>query len=91
MKELLLLYLLIINAAGFLLMLADKHKARKNRWRIPESTLMLTAALGGSVGSLIGMYTVRHKTKHPKFTVGIPLILALQIVLAVWIVVFLRK
>lgn len=71
-------------------MLADKHKAKKNKWRIPESTLMLTAALGGSVGSLIGMYTVRHKTKHPKFTVGIPLILALQIVLAVWIVVFLR-
>ena len=72
-------------------MLADKHKAKKNKWRIPESTLMLTAALGGSVGSLIGMYTVRHKTKHPKFTVGIPLILALQIVLAVWIVVFLRQ
>lgn len=91
MKELLLLYFLIINAAGFLLMLADKHKAKKNCWRIPESTLMLVAALGGSVGSLIGMYTVRHKTKHPKFTVGIPLILALQIVLAVWIMVFLRQ
>ena len=90
MKELLLLYFLIINAAGFLLMLADKHKAKKKCWRIPESTLMLVAALGGSVGSLIGMYTVRHKTKHPKFTVGIPLILALQIVLAVWIGVFLR-
>lgn len=91
MKELLLLYLLIINAAGFLLMLVDKHKAKKNQWRIPESTLMLTAALGGSVGSLIGMYTVRHKTKHPKFTVGIPLILALQIILAVWLLVFLKK
>ncbi|MGM9550454.1 MAG: DUF1294 domain-containing protein [Faecousia sp.] len=83
MKELLLLYLLIINAAGFLLMLVDKFKAKKNLWRIPEATLMTVAALGGSVGSLIGMYTVRHKTKHPKFTIGIPLILAVQIILAV--------
>lgn len=91
MKELLLLYLLIINAAGFLLMLADKHRAKKNCWRIPESTLMLIAALGGSVGSLIGMYTVRHKTRHPKFTVGIPLLLALQIALGVWLMVFLQK
>ena len=83
MKEFLLLYLLIINAAGFVLMLADKYKAKKNLWRIPEATLMGVAALGGSVGSLLGMYTVRHKTKHPKFTIGIPVILALQIVLAV--------
>lgn len=83
MKELLLLYLLIINAAGFVLMLVDKYKAKKNLWRIPEATLMGVAALGGSVGSLLGMYTVRHKTRHPKFTIGIPVILALQIVLAV--------
>lgn len=83
MKEFLLLYLLIINAAGFVLMLADKYKAKKNLWRIPEATLMGVAALGSSVGSLLGMYTVRHKTKHPKFTIGIPVILALQIVLAV--------
>lgn len=82
MKELLLLYLLIINALGFALMLADKYKARKNLWRIPESTLMLIAALGGSVGSLLGMYTVRHKTKHRKFTLGIPAILLAQLVLA---------
>lgn len=83
MKELLLLYLLIINALGFALMLADKVKARKNLWRIPESTLMLIAALGGSVGSLLGMYTIRHKTKHPKFTVGIPAILLAQFALVV--------
>lgn len=81
-----LIYLLIINALGFILMLIDKHKARKNKWRIPEATLMLVAALGGSIGSLLGMYTVRHKTKHPKFTVGIPVILVLQIAagFAVW-------
>ena len=83
MKDLLLLYLLTINAVGFVLMLVDKHKAKKKLWRIPEATLMAVAALGGSVGSLIGMYTARHKTKHPKFTVGIPLILAAQIILAV--------
>ena len=61
----------------------DKHKAKKKLWRIPEVTLMTVAALGGSVGSLLGMYTVRHKTKHPKFTVGIPLLLALQIIAAI--------
>lgn len=81
----LLVYLLIINAAGFLLMLADKLKARQGAWRIPEKTLMGVAALGGSIGSLIAMNTFRHKTKHPKFTVGIPLILALQILAAVLI------
>ena len=81
----LLIYLLIVNAAGFLLMLVDKFKARKNLWRIPEATLMGAALIGGSVGCLIGMYTVRHKTKHLKFTIGIPVILAAQIALAVWL------
>ena len=76
--KLLLYYLLIINAAGFLLMLVDKWKAKKNRWRVRESTLLLVAALGGSVGSLAGMYLFRHKTRHLKFTLGIPLILAAQ-------------
>jgi len=85
MLELTLLYLLIINAIGFLLMLADKHKARKNLWRIPESSLMTAAALGGSIGCLIGMYTVRHKTKHMKFVIGIPAILTAQMALALWL------
>ncbi len=80
-----LIYLLLINALGFLLMLVDKYKARNGLWRIPEATLMGVAALGGSVGSLIGMYLVRHKTKHIKFTLGIPAILAMQIALAVWL------
>ena len=87
MKQLILLYLLIINAIGFLLMLVDKLKARKNLWRIPEATLMTAAALGGSIGAIAGMYTFRHKTKHLKFTIGIPLILLAQIALAVWILV----
>ena len=81
MKELLSIYLLIINAIAFCLMLIDKYKARKNLWRIPEATLISTALLGGSIGALIGMYTVRHKTRHAKFSIGIPLILLAQIAL----------
>ena len=87
--DFLLMYLLIINVIGFLLMLVDKFKAKRNLWRIPEATLMAVAALGGSVGSLLGMYTVRHKTRHLKFTIGIPLILVLQIAAAVAIAVYL--
>lgn len=74
-------YLILVNAAAFLLMLIDKQKAKKKKWRIPEATLMGSAAIGGSIGALAGMYTFRHKTKHPKFTVGIPVILVLQLIL----------
>ena len=80
-----LVYLLIINAAGFLLMLIDKVKAKKNLWRIPEATLFLVAVLGGCLGSLLGMYTFRHKTRHFQFILGIPLILAVQVVAAILI------
>ena len=66
-------------------MLADKFYARNNLWRIPEATLLLLAVIGGSVGSLIGMYTVRHKTRHWKFILGIPAILIVQIALAIWL------
>lgn len=79
----LFIYLTLINAAAFVLMLADKHKAKKKQFRIPEATLMGVAALGGSIGALAGMYLVRHKTKHIKFTLGIPLILAVQLLLGV--------
>lgn len=80
------IYLFIINAIGFILMLVDKIKARKNLWRIPEKVLFLSAILGGSIGSLLGMYVFRHKTKHFSFILGMPLILAIQIVLAVIII-----
>lgn len=80
--KLLFIYLLSINALGFLLMLIDKQKAKKKKWRIPEATLMGVAALGGSIGSLFGMYTFRHKTLHKKFTIGIPAILIAQLLLA---------
>lgn len=78
-----LVYLVIINALAFLLMLADKYKAKKNLWRIPEATLLGVAFLGGSLGCLCGMYAVRHKTKHLKFTLGVPVILATQMVLLI--------
>ena len=69
-------------------MLADKLNAKKKKWRIPEATLMTVAAVGGSIGSLAGMDTFRPKTRHPKFTIGIPVILALQIVLATVLVIY---
>ena len=84
MIPLLLFYLLIINALGFVIMLADKQRSRKKLWRIPESTLLTVAALGGSIGALTGMRVFHHKTRKRKFTLGIPLILALQLALFGW-------
>ena len=77
------LFLILINAVGFLLMHVDKQKARRNRWRISEATLFTIAAAGGSLGILLGMYAFRHKTKHVSFTAGIPAIMVVQIVIGV--------
>ena len=82
---LLYLYLLIVNAVAFTLMLADKIKAKKNLWRIPEKVLFLAAILGGSIGSLLGMFLLRHKTKHFSFLLGMPLIFAAQVLITVLI------
>lgn len=87
MARFLLLYLILINAVAFLLMLVDKQKARKNLWRIPERTLFLSALLGGSVGALLGMYTFRHKTRHWTFTLGMPAILIGQVALVGYLLV----
>lgn len=84
--KIILIYLLIINAAGFLVMTIDKLYARKNMWRIPERTLLGVAAIGGSIGVWAAMYTVRHKTKHMKFVIGVPPILAIQIGLVLYFV-----
>ena len=81
MLSLILLYLLIINALALLLMLADKLKAKKGAWRIPEATLIGAALLGGSIGAITGMYLFRHKTRHIKFSLGLPLILIVQLAL----------
>lgn len=72
-------YLMLINLVGFTAMFLDKRKARKGAFRIPESTLFTIAFMGGSLGSLIGMYTFRHKTRHRSFTIGMPLLLLLQL------------
>jgi len=84
--EYFILYLCTVNALGFALMLADKKKAIKKQWRIPEKTLLGVALVGGSLGSLIGMSTCRHKTRNPKFIVGIPIMLVLQLVAILFIV-----
>ncbi len=73
-----LIYLVLINAAGFLFMLTDKYRAKKDMWRIPENTLLAIAVLGGSIGCLLGMQIFRHKTRKPKFYIGIPVIIVLQ-------------
>lgn len=78
-----LAYLLIINAIGFAVMLFDKYLAKNNLWRIPEQSLFGIALFGGSLGCIAGMYTVRHKTRHKSFTLGMPAILIVQLV-AVW-------
>ena len=77
-------YLLIINLITFLLYAIDKRRSMRKAWRIPESVLMGFAAVGGSVGALLAMLLFRHKTKHAKFTVGVPLILVAQIVAAIF-------
>lgn len=79
-----LIYVVIINIATFSLYGIDKRKAKKNAWRIKESTLLFAALIGGSVGALAGIYIFRHKTKHLKFKIGVPLILILQVALAIW-------
>ena len=81
----LVIYLVLINIAGFAVMAADKKKARKGRWRIPEKTFFIISLLGGSVGTWAGMYSYRHKTKHWYFVIGIPFILAVQTAAAVLI------
>lgn len=80
------LYLLIINALTFVIYGVDKFRAVKNRWRIPEATLIMLAVIGGSVGAALAMYVFRHKTMHALFFVGVPGILLFQLVIAVWLV-----
>ncbi len=80
---LLMIYLVIINLIAFLTFGADKRRARRDRRRVRESTLFLLAAIGGSIGALLGMYVFRHKTRHWYFCVGIPAILILQIALPI--------
>ena len=79
------IYLISINVITFVVYGIDKWKARNEKWRTPESTLFLLAIIGGSIGALLGMQVWRHKTQHWSFRLGIPLILILQIALAMWL------
>lgn len=75
-----LLYLIIVNIFGFLIIYIDKKRAKRNKWRIPEKTLFLVATFGGSIGTILGMYIFRHKTQKIKFKFGVPVIIAIQII-----------
>lgn len=81
-----LIYILIINLIGFLFMYIDKKRAINHQFRISENTLLLLSILGGSIGSFIGMYKFRHKTKKKKFTLGIPLIFIIESFLIIQII-----
>ena len=80
----LIVYLVIINLAGFLAMAIDKRRAKKGEWRIKEGSLFMITLLGGGIGTIAGMYLFRHKTKKLKFTVGLPTIFLMEIVLIIY-------
>lgn len=79
-------YFAAVNLIGFALMGIDKRKAIKHAFRIPEATLFIVALIGGSIGSIVGMYFFRHKTRHWYFVYGMPAILILQIALVIFII-----
>ena len=85
MNDYIYYYLLAVNILAFVLYGIDKEKARRNAWRIPEKTLILSAVIGGSAGAFLGMQFFHHKTRKPKFAVGVPVILLVQIAL-LWLV-----
>ena len=85
MTKIILCYLLAVNITTFLLYGIDKYKAKKNRWRISEATLLTVAAIGGSIGAWAGMRVWHHKTMHKKFKYGIPIIIITQIAVLVYL------
>ena len=78
-------YLIIVNIVSFILYGIDKYKAKRGKWRISEATLLMMAVIGGSIGAWVGMRLCHHKTMHKKFKYGIPIIIILQVVLAVYL------
>lgn len=85
--EFFIYYIIAINIVTFFVYGIDKLKAKKGWWRIPESTLLLLAAIGGSIGAWFGMMIWRHKTKHLKFQIGVPAIFILQMALLIYVYV----
>lgn len=80
-----ILYFIIINIIGFLIMYIDKRRAKKGKWRIQEKTLFIVTALGGGIGTIAGMYTFRHKTQKVAFVIGFPLITILEIITVIYL------
>ncbi len=80
MKQILLTYFIVVNVIAFIMYGVDKWKAKNHKYRIPEKTLIGIAGIGGSIGAWSGMQAFRHKTKHTKFVVGVPVILILQVI-----------
>ena len=78
-------YLLLINLVAAALCIDDKGRARRNAWRIPERTLLITCLLGGAPAFWITMQSIRHKTKHLKFTLTVPVMAILWLLLAGWL------
>lgn len=78
-----IIYLLIVNIVTFLSMGIDKYKAKKGKWRIQEKTLLTLVVLGGGIGGIAGMYVFRHKTQKPRFFIGFPLIMIMQILIII--------
>ena len=83
--EYIVIYLIIINIIGFLAMGIDKRRAKLMEWRIPEKTLFLITLFGGGIGTILGMYTFRHKTKKKYFTIGLPAIVIIEIVSVIYL------
>lgn len=85
MTKIILIYLAAVNLVTFVMYGIDKYKAKKSKWRIPEATLLLMAAIGGSIGAWAGMQVWHHKTLHKKFKYGVPIIFLLQIALTIYL------
>lgn len=82
------LYIIIISIIGWVLPIVDKKRARNNEWRIREQTLFIVSALGGSMAMYVSMKKYRHKTKHKRFMIGIPVIMIVQVFIIIIIVHF---
>ena len=78
------IYFVVINLFGFFIMWLDKRKAKKGAWRIPEKTLFIITAIGGGIGTTVGMYAFRHKTQKIQFVIGFPFITILEIITIIW-------
>ena len=81
------IYLIIINLLGFFIMWLDKNKAKRGAWRIPEKTIFIITAIGGGIGTVIGMYAFRHKTQKIAFVIGLPLITGLEIITVLYFII----